>query len=223
MTLGNRIKQARERAGLSQTRLAALIGLRQPTVSDWERDEVEPTRANLRAAAIQLGVSPNWLAFGDEETDEAPQDNGEAPDAPRPPRPGHASHGHNPGGFPRSRMRRNRRTPWLRALVRENTLGADDLIWPVFVREGTNKRTPIPSMPGVDRVTIATLLEQVAEAVALGIPAVAIFPQTPDSAKTDGAEEAFNPENLVNRAVRAIRGRFSFDDIGIVCDVALDP
>ncbi|MDP7669517.1 MAG: helix-turn-helix domain-containing protein, partial [Alphaproteobacteria bacterium] len=71
MTLGNRIKQARERVGLSQTRLAALIGLRQPTVSDWERDEVEPTRANLRAAAGQLGVSPNWLAFGDDEFGDA--------------------------------------------------------------------------------------------------------------------------------------------------------
>ena len=78
-------------------------------------------------------------------------------------------------------------------------------------------------MPGVDRVTIATLLEQVAEAVALGIPAVAIFPQTPDEAKTEMAEEAYSPDNLVNRAVRAIREKFDFDAIGIVCDVALDP
>ncbi len=221
MTLGNRIKQARERAGLSQTRLAALIGLRQPTVSDWERDEVEPTRANLRAAAIQLGVSPNWLAFGDEETDEAPQDNGEAPDAPRPPRPGHASHGHNPGGFPRSRMRRNRRTPWLRALVRENTLGADDLIWPVFVREGTNKRTPIPSMPGVERLTVDLLVKAAGEAADLGIPALALFPVVDKSLKNEEATEAFNPENLVCRATAALKA--AHPGIGVICDVALDP
>ena len=133
------------------------------------------------------------------------------------------------GAFPATRLRRNRRDAWSRALVREASLSPSDFIWPMFIQEDdaaadpATGRTPIPSMPGVDRVTIATLLEQVAEAVELGIPAVAIFPQTPDSAKTDGAEEAFNPENLVNRAVRAIRGRFSFDDIGIVCDVALDP
>jgi porphobilinogen synthase len=78
-------------------------------------------------------------------------------------------------------------------------------------------------MPGVSRVTVAALLEQVAEAVGLHIPAVALFPQTADDAKSEGAEEAFSDENLVNRAVRAIRDRFSSDDIGIICDVALDP
>ncbi|MBL6934526.1 MAG: porphobilinogen synthase [Alphaproteobacteria bacterium] len=223
MTLGNRIKQARERAGLSQTRLAALIGLRQPTVSDWERDEVEPTRANLRAAAIQLGVSPNWLAFANDGTDEAPQDNGEAPDPNRPPRPGHARNGpgHNPGGFPRTRMRRNRAHPWLRALVRENTLGADDLIWPVFVREGTNKRTPIPSMPGVERLTVDLLVKAAGEAADLGIPALALFPVVDKSLKNEEASEALNPENLVCRATAALKA--AHPGIGVICDAALDP
>ena len=133
------------------------------------------------------------------------------------------------GSFPGTRLRRNRRDAWSRAIVRENHLSPADFIWPMFVQEDSaaadaaTGRTPVPSMPGVDRVTIATLLEQVEEAVALGIPAVAIFPQTPDEAKTDMAEEAYSSDNLVNRAVRAIREKFDFDTIGIVCDVALDP
>lgn len=133
------------------------------------------------------------------------------------------------GRFPTTRLRRNRRDAWSRALVRESTLAPADFIWPMFVQEDSaaadpaTGRTPVPSMPGVDRVTIATLLEQVAEAVALGIPAIAIFPQTPDEVKTEMAEESYSPDNLVNRAVRAIREKFTFDQIGIVCDVALDP
>ena len=220
MTLGNRIKQARERVGLSQTRLAALIGLRQPTVSDWERDEVEPTRANLRAAAGRLGVSPNWLAFGDDEFGDALKDDREEAeeDANRPPRPGHSR---NSPGFPRTRMRRNRRAPWLRALVRENTLGAADLIWPVFVHEGKNKRTPIPPMPGVERLTVDLLVKAAGEAAALGIPALALFPVVDASLKNEEASEALNPENLVCRAVAAVKA--AHPSIGLICDVALDP
>ena len=114
-------------------------------------------------------------------------------------------------------------------MVRESSLSAADFIWPMFVQEddaaedAATGRTAVPSMPGVSRVTVAALLEQVAEAVALGIPAVALFPQTADALKTEGAEEAFSDGNLVNRTVRAIRAKYSVDDIGLVCDVALDP
>ena len=133
------------------------------------------------------------------------------------------------GQYPSTRLRRNRRDAWSRALVRQAGLTPSDLIWPMFVQEEAaaadpaTGHTPVPSMPGVNRVTVAALLEQVAEAVALRIPAVALFPQTAEDAKSEGAEEAYNPESLVNRAVRAIRARFSSDQIGIVCDVALDP
>ena len=127
----------------------------------------------------------------------------------------------NDGGFPSIRMRRNRRTAWSRELVRENAVTTADLIWPVFVQEGSNTSTPIPSMPGVNRLTIDRLTEAVADAAALQIPAVAIFPATnPDDKSADG-EEAYNPENLTCRAVRAIRE--AGIDIGIICDVALDP
>ena len=97
----------------------------------------------------------------------------------------------------------------------------DDLIWPLFVQEGTEARSPVPSMPGVERLSIELVVEAVGEAKALGIPAVAIFPVTPQELKTDGGEEATNPDNLVCRTVRAIKERH--DDIGVVCDVALDP
>jgi porphobilinogen synthase len=118
-------------------------------------------------------------------------------------------------------MRRNRGTDWSRRLVREHTLTVDDLIWPVFVQEGEGLKTPIPSMPGVHRYSIDSLVEAVAEAESLGIPAVAIFPVTPLDRKTPGGEESFNPDNLVCRAVRAVKAATS--NIGIICDVALDP
>ncbi len=118
-------------------------------------------------------------------------------------------------------MRRNRATDWSRRLVREHTLTVDDLIWPVFVQEGEGLKTPIPSMPGVHRYSIDLLVEAVAEAESLGIPAVAIFPVTPLDRKTPGGEESFNPDNLVCRAVRAVKAATS--NIGIICDVALDP
>ena len=118
-------------------------------------------------------------------------------------------------------MRRNRATDWSRRLVREHTLTVDDLIWPVFVQEGEGLKTAIPSMPGVHRYSIDLLVEAVLEAEALGIPAVAIFPVTPQERKTPGGEESYNPDNLICRAVRAVKAAVS--NIGIICDVALDP
>ena len=128
----------------------------------------------------------------------------------------------SPGpSFPRTRLRRNRRAAWSRDLVREHHLAAADLIWPVFVQEGTAKRTPIASLPGVERLSIDELIKDVAEAKALGIPAIAIFPVVDASLKTDGAEEAVNDQNLVCRATRAVKA--AHPEIGIICDVALDP
>ncbi len=118
-------------------------------------------------------------------------------------------------------MRRNRRFDWSRRLVRENTLTVDDLIWPVFVREGKGEREEIPSMPGVHRLSIDLLVEAAQEAASLGVPALALFPVVDASLKTEGAEEAYNPDNLVCRAVRALAD--GVPNMGIVCDVALDP
>ena len=213
MTLGARIKQARNQAGISQTRLAALIGLRQPTISDWERDEVEPTRANLRAAAQQLGISPNWLTFGDDR----PGDGGETQNG-ESSLPGHFC---RDSGFPHTRLRRNRCHPWSRALVRENILTPSDLIWPVFVREGKNKRTSVPSMPDVERLTVDLLVKTAGEAASLGIPALALFPVVDKSLKNEEASEALNTENLVCRAVAEVKA--VHPSIGVICDVALDP
>jgi len=123
--------------------------------------------------------------------------------------------------YPTARMRRNRRTPWLRRMVRENTLTADDLIWPVFVVDGENQRQPVPSMPGVERLSCDLLADAVAGAVELGIPCVALFPYTDSDLKTPDAREAVNPDNLVCNAVRAIRD--SKLEVGVLCDVALDP
>ena len=125
------------------------------------------------------------------------------------------------GAYPRTRMRRNRKQPWSRALVAENRLAVSDLIWPVFVTEGSARRDPIPSMPGVDRLSIDELVAAVAEAKELGIPAVALFPHIDDDLKTADAREAYNPENLVCRAVGAVKKEHP--DIGVICDVALDP
>ena len=107
-------------------------------------------------------------------------------------------------------------------MVAENHLRVDDLIWPIFVHEGENRRESVPSMPGVDRLSIDLLVPAVAEARDLGIPAVAIFPATPPEKKTEDAAEAFNPDNLVCRCVRAIKEAHG-DSIGVICDVALDP
>ena len=125
------------------------------------------------------------------------------------------------GQFPETRMRRVRRNDWSRRLVRENQLTVDDLIWPVFVQDGQNRRVPIASMPGVERLSVDLIVEAVARAAELKIPAVAVFPATDPSLKTEAAMEALNPENLVCRAVRAIKAAKL--DIGLICDVALDP
>ena len=126
------------------------------------------------------------------------------------------------GSFPARRMRRNRRSAWLRDLVREHRLGPADLIWPLFVREGKGEAEPIPSMPGVCRWTIDRLVEQVGRAADAGIPLVALFPVTDPERKTPEGSEAVNPDNLVCRAVRAIKEAHG-DRIGVMCDVALDP
>ena len=123
--------------------------------------------------------------------------------------------------FPATRLRRNRRDDFSRRLVRENVLTADDLILPVFVLEGENRREAVPSMPGVERLSIDLLLEEAAECVALGIPALALFPVTPLEKKSLLAEEAWNPDGLAQRATRALRARFP--ELGIITDVALDP
>jgi porphobilinogen synthase len=126
------------------------------------------------------------------------------------------------GEYPATRMRRNRRHDWSRRMVRENQLTANDFLWPVFIHDGQNRRQPIPSMPGVDRLTIDLLVDAAGEAKELGIPVIALFPATDPSKKTSEAEEAVNPENLVCRAVRAIKSAHG-DGIGVMCDVALDP
>ena len=123
--------------------------------------------------------------------------------------------------FPRTRMRRNRAAEWVRRLTRESNVTPDDLIWPIFVQPGSGARTPVPSMPGVERMSIDLVVEAVGEAKQLGIPAVAIFPVTPQELKSDDGAEATNADNLVCRTVRAIKDRH--DDIGVICDVALDP
>ncbi|HEX2842655.1 porphobilinogen synthase [Hyphomicrobium sp.] len=125
------------------------------------------------------------------------------------------------GSFPAVRMRRNRRTGWSRRLVSENTLSAADLVWPLFVIEGKNKREPIASMPGVERLSIDLIVEAAREAEKLGIPAIALFPNTDVKLRSDDASEATNPDNLVCRATRAVKA--AGVDVGVILDVALDP
>jgi porphobilinogen synthase len=123
--------------------------------------------------------------------------------------------------YPALRMRRLRRHDWTRRLVAENTLSPADFIWPVFVIEGENKREAISSMPGVERLSVDLLTHAAKEAAQLGIPVIALFPQTPAGLKTEDGREALNPDNLVCRAVRAIKS--AVPEIGVLCDVALDP
>ncbi|SER44457.1 porphobilinogen synthase [Tranquillimonas rosea] len=123
--------------------------------------------------------------------------------------------------YPSTRFRRLRRTPALRDLTRETSLSPGDLIWPVFVRDGEDAADPIPSMPGVHRLTIDRLLPAVEEAATLGIPAVCLFPYTDPALKTELCEEAWNSDNLSNRAVRAIKD--AVPEIAVMTDVALDP
>ncbi|WP_255448337.1 porphobilinogen synthase [Telmatospirillum sp. J64-1] len=125
------------------------------------------------------------------------------------------------GAFPRTRMRRNRRDQWSRRLMAENTLTVNDLIWPVFVVEGEGIRVDVASMPGVCRYSIDELLVAVGEAQALGIPAIALFPYVDQALKTPDGREATNPDNLICRAVRALKK--AYPGLGVICDVALDP
>jgi len=124
-------------------------------------------------------------------------------------------------GYPHLRMRRLRRHDWTRRLVAETSLSASDLIWPVFVIEGEKKREPIASMPGVERLSLDLAVAAAEEAAGLGIPVVALFPNTEPSLKTEDGREAVNGNNLVCRTVRAIKK--AVPQIGVLCDVALDP
>ncbi|MBJ7310264.1 porphobilinogen synthase [Rugamonas sp. CCM 8940] len=123
--------------------------------------------------------------------------------------------------FPAIRMRRMRRDPFSRALMRENNVSAADLIYPVFILDGVNQREPVLSMPGVERLSVDLLLKVAEECVALGIPVLALFPVIDAAKKTPDGVEATNPDGLVPRAVRALKQ--AFPELGILTDVALDP
>ncbi len=124
-------------------------------------------------------------------------------------------------GFPATRLRRTRVANWSRRLVAEHLLGVDDLIWPLFLIDGKDIVEPIPSMPGVERLSIERAVEAAEEAADLGIPAIAVFPHTEGRLRTPEGDEALNPDNLVCRAVQEIKEKVP--EIGILCDVALDP
>jgi len=126
-----------------------------------------------------------------------------------------------PSSFPHARMRRMRRDDFSRRLMRENVLTTNDLIYPVFVIEGENQREAVASMPGVERLSIDLLVEEAKQISALGVPLMAIFPVVGDANKSDGAEEAYNPDGLAQRTVRAINK--AVPELGIMTDVALDP
>lgn len=125
-----------------------------------------------------------------------------------------------PASFPATRMRRNRRDAWTRKLVAENTLTPGNLIWPIFLTSGENQKVPVESMPGVFRVSVDRAAEHVAEAVELGIPAVALFPYTPAEQRDEEGTGALNPENLMCRAARALKA--AHPGLGLIGDVALD-
>ena len=127
---------------------------------------------------------------------------------------------HTPLDLP-TRPRRNRQSEWIRRMVRENVLTADDLIWPLFLIDGKNKRVPVAAMPGVERVSIDEAVRDVERAATLRIPCVALFPYTDPKLRDENGTEALNPDNLVCRAVRALKK--AVPDVGILCDVALDP
>ncbi len=127
----------------------------------------------------------------------------------------------NNSNFPAQRMRRMRYQSFSRRLMRENQLTADDLIYPMFVIEGDNQKQSIDSMPGIERLSIDLLLEEAQQLMELGIPAIALFPVTAPEKKSLGAEEAYNPEGLAQRCVRALKQ--NFPELGVITDVALDP
>jgi porphobilinogen synthase len=123
--------------------------------------------------------------------------------------------------FPETRSRRMRADDFSRRLMRETVLTADDLIWPVFVLEGENQSEPVASMPGVERLSIDRLLKEAEKCLNLGVPAVALFPVIPTEVKSEDAREAFNPDGLAQRAVRALKK--NLPELGVITDVALDP
>src|SRR6476660_7764060 len=120
-----------------------------------------------------------------------------------------------------TRPRRNRKSEWARRMVRENVLTTDDLIWPLFVTGGHNHRTPVASMPGVDRLTVDQTVREAERAMKLNIPCIALFPYTDPSLRDEHGSEALNADNLVCNSVRAIKKEFP--GLGVLCDVALDP
>jgi len=124
-------------------------------------------------------------------------------------------------GFPAARPRRNRKSHWARRLTAENTLTVDDLIWPIFVIDGDNRREPVATMPGVERLSVDLAVEAAAQASELDIPVIALFPYTEPGLRDERGSEGLNPENLVCQVTRAIKSQVP--DIGILCDVALDP
>lgn len=123
--------------------------------------------------------------------------------------------------FPSTRMRRSRNTSWSRRLVRESTLTVDDLIWTIVLSDGESPRTPVPSMPGVDRVNLDEVVKDAKRAAALGIPAIAVFPHINPKYKDAAGSEASNPNGIVPQAVRAIKA--AVPNLGVIVDVALDP
>lgn len=123
--------------------------------------------------------------------------------------------------YPALRFRRLRRTPALRALAQEAVLTPGDLIWPVFLRDGKGMEEPVASMPGVNRLSVDLAVKAAERAAGLGIPAICLFPYTDPALKTEGCEEAWNPDNLANRAIRAIKA--AVPEIAVMTDVALDP
>ena len=127
----------------------------------------------------------------------------------------------NTGEYSATRMRRMRRSEFSRRLMRENNLSTNDLIYPMFIIEGENKREPVDSMPGVERVSIDQLLIEAKECFELGIPAIALFPVVSQNKKSDDAAEAFNPDGLAQTAVKALKA--ALPELGVITDVALDP
>ena len=126
-----------------------------------------------------------------------------------------------PAPFPAARMRRLRRTNALREMVQENGLSTRDLIWPIFILDGEGMEEPISSLPGVNRLSLDMLLPAAEKAHRLGIPAICLFPYTDPSLRTETCEEAWNPENLTNRAIRALKAEFP--ELMVMTDIALDP
>ena len=127
----------------------------------------------------------------------------------------------NIGSYPKVRLRRNRKTDWTRRLIRESNLSPDDLIWPIFIKEGRNIKEPIKSMPGVFRYSLDKIERLVERAITNRIPMIALFPNTDNSKKNEKGSEALNKNNLVCKALRLIKKNYK--NIGLMCDVALDP